>query len=102
MLFAIIIRFNINGKKLAPYQDTKDRLRQTENIVTTLVTISIVASLFIMLQQAMNMFDLDHFEAVFLSLYLQLIAWVSLGHMLRSYPIEDINFEVYKKDASMT
>jgi len=98
VLFALIIRFNINGKKLDPYQSSKDRTRQIERAVKSLIGISIVASLFIMLNQGMEHFQLDYFEAVTMSLYLQFIAWLSLGAMLRTLRIEDINFDVYKEE----
>lgn len=101
LLYAIIIRFNINGKKMDPYQDASDRFRQTQNVVKSLVTISIVASLFILLQQAMNMYDLDNLQAIFISLYLQVIAWLSLGQTLNALKLEKINFDVYKKDMTV-
>jgi len=102
ILFALIIRFNINGKKLDPYQATKDRIKIIGYTIKSLVGISIVASLFIMIQKGMNHFQLGYLEAVAMSFYLQLIAWLSLGNMLKLVRIEDINFDVYKEQIPTT
>jgi hypothetical protein len=51
---------------------------------------------------ANEIFDLDFLGAALLSLYFQVIAFVSIGHVLRSLQVEDIDFEVYKEDISVT
>ncbi len=47
-------------------------------------------------------FDLDSFEPSLVSLYFQLIVWISIGTMFRVLRIENMNFEVYKEDVSVT
>lgn len=101
-LFAGIIYWNLSGKKQDPYQASKDRTRQIESVIKSLVFVSIGASIFIMVTAGINEFELDYLEASAMSLYLQLIALVSVGTTLRTLRIEDINFDVYKEDVSVT
>ena len=98
LLYALIIRLNISGKKINPLQSASDRLKQTKTVVNTLVTMSIIQSLFVMLIQVMDYYHLDFYRSTFISLFLQLIAWISLGKTLNTLCIEDIDFEVYKLD----
>jgi len=102
LLYVVIIRFNISGKKLDPYQATSDRIKQTKSVVQSLISISIVASLFIMLNQMLNYYSLEPYRIIFIILYLQLIAWISLGNMLRTIHIESIDFEVYKAENTVS
>ena len=101
-LFAGIIYWNLSGKKLDPYQSSKDRIRQIEASVRSLVFVSIGASIFIIITAVINQFNLDYLEPSIMSLYLQLIALASVGTTLRALRIEDIDFDVYKEDVSVT
>ena len=102
LLFALIIIWNLYGKPLNPHQAYKDRAKQIEFAVKSLVFVSIAMSVFFMTTAAGDAFDLDSFEPSIASLYFQLIVWISLGTMLRTLRIDDINFEVYKEDVSVT
>ncbi len=102
LLFALIIIWNLYGKPLNPHQAYKDRAKQIEIAVKSLVFVSIAMSVFLMTTAAGDAFDLDSFEPSIASLYFQLIVWISLGTMLRTLRIDDINFEVYKEDVSVT
>ena len=102
LLFALIIIWNLYGKPLNPHQAYKDRTKQIEFAVKTLVFVSIAMSVFLMTTAAGDVFDLDSFEPSIASLYFQLIVWISLGTMFRSLRIDDINFEVYKNDVPAT
>ncbi len=99
-VFFFIARFNINGQKQDPYQATEDRTKQTALNVRSLVVISIAASAFIMAEKSISIFDLLYLKPSMLSFYFQLIAWLSLGNLLKNMDIEDINFDVYKEDTS--
>ena len=46
-----------------------------------------------------DVFDLDFLDAILLSLYFQVIAFLSLAHVLQTLKLEDIDFEVYKNEA---
>jgi hypothetical protein len=102
LIFAGIIFWNLYGKKLDPYQASKDRLKQVEVTVKSLVFMSIAASLFLMVFEALDEFQLDYLEPVLMSLYFQMIIFLGLGALLRKYRVEDMNFDVYKEDASTT
>ncbi len=102
LFFAVLIIWRLYGKKLDPHQAYKDRTRQIELAVKSLVFMSIAMSVFFTTIAAGDVFDLDSFEPSIASLYFQLIVWISLGTMLRTLRIDDINFEVYKEDVSVT
>ncbi len=97
-LYAFIIRFNINGKKQDPYIDASDRIIQIRTVVRVMIICSIVAAIFIMLQNTMQNFELNSLKAAFVSIYLQLIVWLSLGTTLDKLNPDNMNFDVYKKD----
>ena len=98
LLFAGIIYWNIYGKKLNPYQATKDRMNQIEVTVKSLVFMSIAASLFLIITGIIEYFNLNFLEAAMMSFYLQLIIFIGLGTILRSLRPENIDFEVYKEE----
>jgi hypothetical protein len=101
-LFAGIIFRNLHGKKLDPYQASKDRIRQIGVTVKSLFFMSIGASVFIMMQAGINEFDLDYLEPSIMSLYLQFTMLIGLGAVLRKLRIENINFDVYRGDTTAT
>ncbi len=102
LLFAGIIIWNIYGKKRDPYQAHKDRLRQIEFTVKSLVFISIAATIFIVINVILHAFELRYLNSIVMSLYFQVIGIASIGTALRTLRIEDINFEVYKEDPVAT
>ena len=59
--------------------------------------ISIIASLFLMITTAVEVFNLEHFEVIFNSLYFQVIGFFGLGSTLQAMNLDEINFEVYKE-----
>ncbi len=95
-LYAGIIYRNLRGKKLDPYQAEKDRYRQIELSVKSLVFMSIMASIFLITIKMINQYNLDALEALIMSLYLQLTVLISLGSMLHFIKVSDIDFDVYK------
>jgi len=97
ILYAGIIYWNLYGKKLNPFQATKDRMKQIEGTIKSLVFLSIAASLFLILNGIVENFHLNYLEAAMMSLYLQLIIFIGLGTVLRSLRIENIDFDVYKE-----
>lgn len=95
-LYAGVIYRNLHGKKLDPYQAKKDRYRQIELSVKSLVFMSIMASIFLITIKMINQYNLDELEALIMSLYLQLTVLISLGSMLHFIKVSDIDFDVYK------
>ncbi|KAA3613120.1 MAG: hypothetical protein D8M58_12490 [Calditrichaeota bacterium] len=98
LIFAGIIFWNLYGKKLDPHQAVEDRMRQVEVTIKSLVYMSIVASIFLIAIKAIDEFNLDYYEPVLMSFYLQFIMFIGLGSLLRNQRLEDMNFDVYKKD----
>jgi hypothetical protein len=102
LFYCIIIYWNIYGKKLDPYQAGKDRIRQIEITVKSLVYMSILASMFLILTKSINVYDLDYLETAFMSVYLQIVIWLGLGSMLKNIRLEKLDFEVYKNEAAVS
>lgn len=100
VLFMLIVRFNLHGKKLNPHQSYEDRSRQVEVVSRTLAYISIVMSLFFIYTAAGDTYDLKAYEHVAMSAYFQIIALISIGNIIWGQPLESLNFDVYKADVS--
>lgn len=96
LFFIGIIYWNIYGTKMDPYQADDDRLKILKMTVTSMTYISIAVSIFLSVQMLVNMFQLDFLEKSIMSVYCQLIVWVSLGSRLKQLKLENINFDVYK------
>ena len=100
-LYAGIILWNLRRKKIDPHQANKDRTRQIGVIIKSLVFMSIGGGLFIMISKGINEFTWDYLEASLMSVYLQFIIFIGIGTLLRKLRLENINFDVYKEDASI-
>ena len=98
LLYAGIIYWNIYGKKINPYQATKDRINQIGVTVKSLVFMSIAASLFLITNGIVENYNLEYLESALMSIYLQLIIFIGLGTILRNLRVENIDFEVYRKN----
>jgi hypothetical protein len=98
ILFAGIIFWNLYGKKRDPYQDGPDYKKQVKMTVKSLIYTSIVASAFLIINKAIDTYNLDFMQPVLMSAYLQFIIFIGLGAMLRNQNIEEMNFDVYKAD----
>lgn len=96
VLYGGVIYWNIYGKKLNPYQASKDRMNHIEVTVKSLVFMSIVASLFLIINGVVENYHLEYLESTIMSIYLQLIIFIGLGAALRSLRLENIDFEVYR------
>ena len=98
VFLAAIGAWHFYGRKLDPHQALGDRAKQLAAILKSMFYVSMALSVFIMTVAADDVFDLDFLDATLLSLYFQVIAFVSLGHVLRSLKLEDIDFDVYKNE----
>ena len=92
--------FTLYGGKRDPYQAGADHLRKLRTNLRSLAYVSIVLSLFIGLRAAGNTLPMDAIEATLMSVYFQVIVLLSLGYVLNSLRIEDMNFEVYRDDVA--
>ncbi len=90
--------WHLHGRKLDPHQAFGDRAKQISANLKVILYVSMAMSVFFMTTAADDVYDLDFLDASLLSLYFQVIAFVSIGHMLRSMRPEDMDFEVYRND----
>jgi len=84
------------GKKLNPHQASDDRIKHIKTNLHSFLYISMAMSVFWMTQAVDDIYSLAFLDAAIMSLYFQLIVFLSIGHALRAVRIEDVNFEVYK------
>jgi hypothetical protein len=96
LFMAGLVAKNLYGKKLNPHQSSKDRHKNNTLTVKSMVYCSIAMSLLFTSMSASNVFDISAFKAILMSLYFQGIVVISVGTMLRSAAIEDMDLEVYK------
>jgi len=92
--------WHLHGRKLDPHQAFGDRAKQISANLKSLFFISMAMSIYFMTAAIDDVYDLDFISATLLSVYFQVIAFVSIGHMLRSMRLEDIDFEVYRSDVT--
>lgn len=94
--------WHLYGRKLDPHQAFGDRAKLITANLKALLYSSMALSIYFMTAAADDVFDMDFLDASLLSLYFQVVALVTLGHVLRSLRLEDIDFEVYKEDMPVT
>ncbi len=97
LLFAFTIFRFLRGQRMDPYQASQDRQKHIGAVIKSHVYGSIGMSLFLIIMDLVNIYQLDKFEPVFLGGFLQVMAVVGLGTMLRSINVKDIDFSVYKE-----
>lgn len=98
VFFAWVVRWRVYGKKLNPYQDAKDEAKEIDTVVMSALTTSMSLSVFMATMSGINAFELDQFEPVIMSLYLQAIFGMTMLYGLRHQNITKQNFDVYKAD----
>lgn len=96
LLLAAVGLWMIHGRKPDPHQSFEDRAHQITTGLHSLLYVSVAMSLFFMVQAADDVFGLGYLDATMLSLYMQLVAYLSIGHMCRNMKLDDIDFDVYK------
>ncbi|MFC4347144.1 hypothetical protein ACFO5Q_04740 [Kordiimonas lipolytica] len=96
LAYAFVIARFIYGKKLDPYQASKDHLKTVEAVTKVLVYSSIGISLFHIISVAADEHALEAFDPVFSSLYMQYCTLIGFGVMLSIARVEDFDFSVYR------
>ena len=96
LLLAVVGAWLLYGKKLNPHQTASERIRLIKTSLHSFLYLSMALSIFWMTQAADDLYSLDFLDATIMSLYFQLMIFLSLGRTLRNMPLEDINFDVYK------
>ncbi len=93
---AIVLGWSIFGRKKDPHQVAADRDRVLRAAATSMLSVSIVISLFTLMKTAENAYAINYLDAVGMSLYFQIIAWLGIGHVLKAVNLDDIDFDVYR------
>lgn len=96
VLFIVLGAWQLYGKKQDPYQSSKDRIKQIDMSLHSMLYVSILVSVFFALTSIINMLELVKLEVLINSIYFQLVAILGLGTMLRTIRVQDIDFDVYK------
>jgi hypothetical protein len=92
--------WHLHGRKLDPHQAFGDRAKHISANLKSALYVSMAMSVYFMTASIDDVYDLDFVSASLLSLYFQVIVMVSIGHMLRSMRLEDMDFEVYRSDVT--
>lgn len=95
LFFAVMIQYQIKGKKIDPHQSHQDRMNQTALVVKLLLLGLIACHLFMITNLFLSLFDLRHISDMVQSLYFSLIALM----MGRTTVYEAHDYEVYKADS---
>ena len=90
----------LHGKKLDPHQSPKDRHIMTTAAFHSYTSISMLVSVFFILNRSVDHYALDDWEPLFNSLYWQSLILLSTGNALRLTHLEKINYDVYKTTTS--
>lgn len=98
LYFATLVVWVMYGKKINPLQTAKDREIYIGSVIRMTVYVSIAANCFMLIYGLLQLYQLDPWKPVALSLYFQLCIYLGLGTMLRTNKIEHINFEVYREN----
>ena len=100
--YGLLIARYLVGKRLDPYQAPADQARAIGTTIHIFVISSIMISFFLLVTEAADVYDFEVFDPPLTSFYLQLCLVMGVGLTLRQVKIEDVDFEVYRKDAPAT
>lgn len=98
LFFAALAYWHMFGKKLDPYQSHEDRMNQSRLVVKQMALVSIAVTIYVSFNIILSSFELRHLQPMFLSVYFQLLAFISY----QTVQIENIDFDVYKEEPLAT
>ena len=90
----------LRGKKLDPHQSPEDRHKATTAVFRSYTSISILVSIFFIINRCVDYYSLDIWEPLLNSLYWQSVVLLSTGAMLKFTNLEEVNYDVYKTNDS--
>ncbi|MDX1455270.1 MAG: hypothetical protein R3217_07445 [Gammaproteobacteria bacterium] len=97
-----IAAFNLYGRKLNPHQSAGERARFISIAVHSMFYLVIAICAYFTFKSVEDALDLQNIDAISMSVYMQLVAFLSIGVVLRSTDPEDIDFSVYRADPTST
>lgn len=86
----------LRGKKLDPHQSPKDRHTMISAVFRSYTSVSILVSMFFIINRCAEHYSIDNWEPLINSLYWQSVVLLSTGAMLKLTTPKEVNFEVYK------
>lgn len=98
--YAIATKRAIHGKKLDPYQATKDQLKAIETKVKMYVYSLIFVNLFLLVNTAIEISGREVFDPIAMTIYFQLLVACVMELLFRVQKIELTDFEVYREASS--
>ena len=90
----------LHGKKLDPHQSPEDRRISTTAVFHSYTSVSILVSVFFILNRSVEHYVLHDWEPLFNSLYWQVLMLLSTGAALKRTNLETVNYDVYKTTPS--
>lgn len=90
----------LHGKKLDPHQSPEDRHKMTTVVFRNYTSVSILVSVFIIINRCEDYYSLDNWEPLLNTLYWQSIVLMTTGTMLKLTKLQEVNYEVYKTNTS--
>ena len=99
LLMVIIGAWIFNRRKLDPHQRASDRSQVMGAALQGVVYVIIAMNVFYMFHTLDQAFGLDYLDATMLSIYVQAIAVLGIGTMLKSVKLDQIDFSVYRESA---
>ena len=100
IFFIFMIRWRVYGKKLNPLTSPEDDKKEIDAVVQSTLFVSSAASIFFMTMRAVNVYEIDQFEGVLMSIYMQAIFVYSIIFSLNQNKVEDMNLEMYREEPS--
>jgi hypothetical protein len=86
----------LKGKKLDPHQSPEDRQKMTRAVFRSYTSVSVLVSVFFIINRCVEHYSIDSWEPLINSLYWQSVVLLSTGTMLKLTTLEEANYEVYK------
>jgi len=102
LFFVAVGAYLLRGRKPDPYQSPDDREHLIGVALRSQVFASMAISVFFILLAAGDALAMPYLDATLNSLYFQAIVFLSIGHILRSVQLDDLDFEVYRSEPAGT
>lgn len=96
--FAVLIYWNLYGKKPDPHQSAADRFRQVGVTISSLLKIGILAAWFLLLTLVFDTWLDERWIPLMMCVYFHLIAWLGFGATINDLQIGNMDFTVYESE----
>lgn len=98
VLFLVLIgAWALRGRKLDPHQDAGDRAKQISTTLHAMGYLITAACAFTVYKTVEDAYAIASHDAIAMSIYMQIVALLSIGTVLREVDPRDLDFSVYRK-----